>query len=155
MKLNWGTGIVVAFASFIAFILYFVIVASTSQRANHDLVTDNYYEAELDYQNDIDAMGNARAEAVHVAISENAAGVAIRFPESWDNTLEGTAQFYRPSNKKLDFELPIALVDSEMLVPARRLPEGRWNVALRWNYKGKTYLVKESFTYTRRAPKKD
>ena len=47
MKINWGTGIVLAFIGFIGFILYFVIRMSTDDSANHDLVTEEYYKKEL------------------------------------------------------------------------------------------------------------
>lgn len=44
MKINWGTGIVLAFIGFITFILYFVFRMSTDDSANHDLVTEEYYK---------------------------------------------------------------------------------------------------------------
>ena len=53
MKINWGTGIVLAIIAFIGFILFFVIKMSTDDRANHDLVTEEYYKAELGYQKEI------------------------------------------------------------------------------------------------------
>ena len=48
MKLNWGTGIVLAFIGFIAFILYFVINVITNDKYNHDLVIEDYYKAEIE-----------------------------------------------------------------------------------------------------------
>ena len=39
MKLNWGTGIVLAIVAFIGFIMYFVITMSTDTAYSHDLVT--------------------------------------------------------------------------------------------------------------------
>ena len=44
MKINWGTGIVIAFIGFIAFIMYFVINMNVNDKYNHDLVTEDYYE---------------------------------------------------------------------------------------------------------------
>lgn len=149
MKLHWGTGILIAFASFIAFILYFVIEASTDEKANHDLVTENYYEEELGYQNDIDAAANARAMTSKVQVFTNTEGVRIQFPEAWvQNAVQGTVSFYRPSNKNLDFEIPLPTATREMMIPAQRLPEGRWNLTIRWKYQGKAFLVKESIMYT-------
>ena len=55
MKINWGTAIIISFIAFICFILFFVIRMSTDNRANHDLVTEEYYKAELAYQKEIDA----------------------------------------------------------------------------------------------------
>ncbi len=47
MKINWGTGIVIAFVAFIAFIMYFVINMITNKKYDHDLVTEDYYKEEL------------------------------------------------------------------------------------------------------------
>ena len=60
MKFNWGTGIVLAFIGFISFILYFVITMSTNKKYDHDLVTDDYYKQELEYQSDINKEKNAK-----------------------------------------------------------------------------------------------
>jgi hypothetical protein len=53
MKFNWGTGIVLAFIGFISFIMYFIIIMMTDNTYDHDLVTENYYKQELEFQNDI------------------------------------------------------------------------------------------------------
>lgn len=150
MKLSWGTGIVVAFIAFICFILYFVVIASTDERANHDLVTEQYYEQELDFQKEIDAERNASELSGKIIVTNVAGGLWLQFPASWGNTnLKGKVSLYRPSNRALDFELPIALLESGMLVPEARLPEGRWNLSIRWELNGEQYLQKESVTYIR------
>ena len=59
MKFNWGTGIVLAFVAFITFILYFVVLSFRDPASNHDLVTDDYYQKELKYQDDLDAAKRA------------------------------------------------------------------------------------------------
>ena len=50
MKWNWGTGLVVAMALFIGFILYMVITMSTDKKFSFDLVTEEYYAKEMVYQ---------------------------------------------------------------------------------------------------------
>ncbi len=148
MKISWGTGIVIAFVAFIGFILYFVVIASTDERANHDLVTDYYYERELGYQDEIDAERNASLLKDKVRVKPTEAGLSLEFPERWDlASLQGNVSLYRPSNKKLDFELPIALEGGEMRIPARRLPEGRWDITIRWVAGGKAYLQKERISF--------
>ena len=66
MKFNWGTGIVLSFVAFIIFILYFVYLASTDNKADHDLVTKEYYKEELNYQKEIDAGNNAQPYAASI-----------------------------------------------------------------------------------------
>jgi nitrogen fixation protein FixH len=148
MKFNWGTGIVAAFAAFIAFILYFVVLASTDNRANHDLVTEEYYKEELAYQNEIDALTNAREYAPQFTFVKHENGLAITFPPNMNyKDIEGKVSLYRPSNKHLDFDFPISLSNKHLLIPDKRLLDGRWDIKIYWNYQGKEHLIKKSITY--------
>ena len=148
MKLNWGFGIVLAFIGFIGFILYFVIIASTDQRADHNLVTDEYYQEELKYQEEINALENAKNLNVQFNFVQTTEGLQIVIPETVrQQKAEGTVSLYRPSNKHLDFDLAISLSNSHLLIPDNRLLGGRWDIKIRWKHLEKDYLVKESITY--------
>ena len=85
MKINWGTGIVLAFVAFISFILYFVIRMNTEVKAEHDLVTEDYYKDELGYQKDIDAEQNAKDLSSELKINISDSGLNIDFPKSQKN----------------------------------------------------------------------
>ncbi len=148
MKINWGTGIVLAFIGFIGFILFFVIRMNMDDRANHDLVTEEYYKKELAFQKEIDAEKEANALPYQLQIEKAEEGLMILFPEDMDPTkISGTVSLYRPSNKHLDFDLPISLSNAHLLIPDKRLLDGRWDINISWTYKGKEYLVKRSMTY--------
>ncbi len=148
MKINWGTGIVLAFIAFIAFILYFVVRMSLDDRANHDLVSDAYYHKELAYQSEIDAERTAMEDKVQLNISTSLHGVRVEFPEGLhQKEITGTVSLYRPSNKHLDFDFPISLSNTHLLIPDNRLLGGRWDITVKWNYKGKTFLHKQKINY--------
>ena len=148
MKINWGWGIVIAFAAFISFILYFVILASTDKRANHHLVTDEYYQEELVYQNEINATKNAVEYARDFQIKKTDEGLLISIPDAVKElNVNGTVSLYRPSNEHLDFNLAISLSKPHLLIPDNRLLDGRWDIRIRWEYQGEDYLVKKSITY--------
>ena len=148
MKINWGTGIIIAFVAFISFILFFVIRMTTSHNANHDLVTEGYYKAELGFQKEIDAEQNAINAFEQIQIKKEPNGLMVIFPESYDNTeVSGIVSLYRPSNKRLDFNLPINLSESHLLIPNDKLLEGRWDIKVTWNHLGKEFLHKESITF--------
>ena len=148
MKINWGTGIVLAFISFIAFIMYFVIQMNADARADHELVTKDYYKKELAYQNEIDSQKSAYDSGAVLTTKKVKGGLEIIFPKNYDyNQITGNVSLYRPSNKQLDFDLPISLSNTHLLVPDNRLLDGRWDITINWNYKGKTYLHKEKLVY--------
>jgi len=147
-KINWGTGIVIAFICFIAFILYFVIAMNTNKKYDHDLVTEDYYKEELEYQNDIDKQNNAKALSENISYSKTAEGIVIQFPKDIDTKkITGNVFLYRPSNKQLDFETSISLSNSYLLIPDNSLVDGRWNIKIDWQYNGKSYLFKETLIY--------
>ncbi|WP_109299410.1 FixH family protein [Aquimarina sp. AU474] len=148
MKINWGTAIVFVFIGFISFILFFVVKMNTNKKYEHDLVTEDYYKKELAFQEEINAEKNANALKNNVSIKKTTNGIVVIFPVDQNyTTVSGTISLYRPSNKNLDFEIPIVLSNSEILIPKDRLIEGRWAITVRWNFKNTTYLFKESITY--------
>ena len=148
MKINWGTGIVIAFVVFIAFILYFVVLMTTHDRTQHTLVTEDYYKAELGYQNEIDAEKNAKGLEQRLQVEKTTKGLKIAFPKNQNiNGIAGKVFLYRPSDKQLDFDLPISLSDAHLLIPDERLLGGRWNIKVFWEYDGTPYLHKENITY--------
>lgn len=148
MKINWGTGIVISFAAFIGFILFFVIRMSMDHHANHDLVTEEYYRAELGYQKEIDAENNTNKNAVKLELIQTAEGLLLQFPKRLDfNKIKGNIFLYRPSNKQLDFDLDLNLSNTHLLIPDKRLLDGRWDIKVLWEYEGEAYLHKERLTY--------
>lgn len=147
-KFNWGTGIVIAFIAFIGFILYFVITLSVNKKFNHDLVTEGYYQKELNYQEQIDATKNSQQLINKLEIFKNKEGLNIVFPEDFDSKkITGKVSLYRPSNKQLDFEMPISISEKSLLVPENRLVDGRWDITVEWNYENKKYFHKEALDY--------
>ena len=148
MKINWGTGIVLAFIGFISFILYFVIVATTDERASHDLVTDDYYEQELAFQDEIDAEKNARKFSGEFSFKKVESGLQVNWPAALrEKNIQAQVSLYRPSNKHLDFDLSVNLSNSHLLIPDNRLLDGRWDIKFRWTEAGEDYLIKKSLTY--------
>ncbi|SFD21345.1 FixH family protein [Algibacter pectinivorans] len=148
MKINWGTGIVIAIVAFISFIMYFVITMSVNSKYDHDLVSEDYYAEELQYQNDINKLESASELHQNVTYKKTNQGLVIQFPDSLNyKNITGKLFLYRPSNKQLDFEAAISLSNSNLLIPDNRLVDGRWNIKIDWQYNGKSYLFKESINY--------
>ena len=144
MKINWGTGIVIVIAAFISFIMYFVITMSTNNKYSYDLVTDNYYQQELQYQKQIEAEKNAKNLIENVKLKHSEFGLTVNFPKDLDyKMINGKVFLYRPSNKQLDFEIPISISKPYLLVPEKRLLDGRWNIIVSWTYEKKDYFFKK------------
>ncbi|RMA58725.1 FixH family protein [Ulvibacter antarcticus] len=148
MKINWGTGIVIAIVLFMSFILFMVIKMTTQDEFSHDLVVEEYYQKELAYQTEIDAEENLSDFTRKIYGKKTEAGWLLTFPDELRNsTIDGTVFLYRPSNKQLDFQFPMKLSDVNLLIPNERLLDGRWNITVEWKLNEKNYMYKESILY--------
>lgn len=149
MKINWGTGMVLVLVAFISFIMYFVVTMLTSKDYDQDLVVEDYYKAELHYQEEIDAEENALALKENISVlNENGTWVVI-LPKTIDLTeIEGAIHLYRPSNKMLDFEVPLTgLATNKIAIPNEKMINGRWNIMVNWTYKNEEYLFKKEINH--------
>ena len=148
MKISWGTGIVLALAAFISFILFLVISMTTNKELDHDLVVEEYYKKELEFQEQLDNERNAQQLMEDLSVEKTEAGFLVRFPEDFDiEKIKGKMFLYRPSNKQLDFEIPVSLSTHTLLVPDKRLVGGRWNIEINWEYGQESYFFQKELTY--------
>lgn len=143
-KINWGTGIIIAFALFMSFILYYVFKVQTDHKYDNELVTEDYYKKEANVQKNIESTENASNLKEKINISTTTEGIVVTFPSDMDYTkIQGKISLYRPSNQKLDNAFPIALSSSNLLIPKNNLVGGLWDISVEWTYDGKSYLKKE------------
>ena len=148
MKFNWGTGIVIAFALFMTFILSYVFKVQSNDKYDHELVVKDYYKKEATVQADIEKKQNANALKNLVIIHKNEKGIEIQFPSDFDySKIQGTVSLYRPSSKKLDFETKISLSSPNLLIPKSNLTGGLWDISVDWNYDGVEYLNTETIHF--------
>ena len=148
MKINWGTGIVIAMIAFMSFILFFVVKMFTDDQYQYDLVVEEYYKQEIGFQDELDAEKNAIELAENVVIEQTETGVMIDFPKNEATSIiDGVVTFYRPSNKNLDFTKPVILEDQKMFIPKNEIAAGRWNISVRWDQNGKTYLTRKNINF--------
>jgi len=145
MKINWGTGIVIAFGLFMTFILYFVFEVQSNSKYDNDLVVEEYYKHDTHFQEEMARIQNAHdlQHKPSIKYTENN-GVYVTFPAGFESEkVKGNILLYRPSNKKFDFNTQITLTNSSIVIPQKKLIKGRWDVNMEWQYEGKKYLTKE------------
>ena len=144
MKINWGTGIVIAFALFMSFILYFVFEVQSNSKYDNDLVVEEYYKHDSHFQEEMARIQNAHDLQQKPSIVYSEEGVKVAFPANFESDkIKGNVLLYRPSNKKFDFNTQIVLSNSALLIPKDKLVKGRWDVNMEWQYNGTKYLTKE------------
>ncbi|MGV8914228.1 MAG: FixH family protein [Kaistella sp.] len=137
-KFDWGHGIVLALGSFIAFILFMILIFPEGQQ-NADLVTDDYYTEELHYQQVIDAKNNADQLSEKPVYSQSSAGIQLTFPESIKpENSKVNFELFRTNNSNLDVKKELTL-DSKnsILIPSKVLAPGSYTLKIKWQFKNK------------------
>lgn len=135
--MNWGKGLALALASFAALMAWFIVKASQSPEP---LVTENYYEQELQYQGRIDETTRAN-ELGAVIFTPNAQGIGIRFPDAVKGkTVTGTLLLQRPNDPKADRTMPVSMLADGSATITADLLQGLYHAQLTWQANGITYF---------------
>lgn len=141
-KFTWGHGIVAALLAFIIFILSLIFFFTRSWQ-NAELVSDNYYEEELMYQDVIDAKNNADALTAKPAFNLTPEGIQLVFPAD-ANPENGKVNFhlFRTDDAKLDVDKDLVLgANKTLLIPKQVLLAGSYTLKVRWEQDKKPYQV--------------
>lgn len=146
MKFNWGTGIAIFYTLFVL-ALVFAVVKSTT--VDHSLVTEDYYQKDLDYQSQIDKEVNAQGLETDLLIRYSDPERIIRFQFPTDlGPASGSILFFRPSDKALDFEWPIQPDEAgEQVIPTNNMLPGLWKVKVDWRAGEKVYYKEDTIIF--------
>ena len=145
MKISWGTGIVIGIVVFVVISITMTIIFMTQDVS---LVSDNYYEKSLVYQDEIDNQNRTKSLDEQVKINFNGEVINILFPSTYlDKNISGEIYFYRPSNSKLDFKLPLELIEEgNQLILVKNFEKGFWRMKLNWTMDGNGYYNERAIT---------
>jgi len=141
MKLSWGHKIAGTYLVFVAGMVFLVFKANSEK---FDLVTKDYYGAELKYQEVIDQATNATALSAPVIVEKNGNELTIRFPSEM-NAKKKEIDFYLycPADEKRDFRKSLFVNEGEFkqVLPAGF--SGLYELKLTWITEGKKYYREE------------
>jgi hypothetical protein len=138
-KWNWGTGIIFVYTGFVVFMLGMVYLCT---RQHFDLVTPDYYEEELKYQQVIDGINNEKVLGKSTTIAVGTNEVTVTLPMTSING-SGTVVFYKPDNAKFDKKYPLD-GKTEVTVPLKDLAKGVYKVKASWQHMGKPYYNEQT-----------
>lgn len=138
-KISWGTGISIVIILFLIFTIGQAIAIHTF--IDYDLVEEEYYEAEIKYQTQIEKMErtNALPEALEIKLTNQF--VEFDFPSIFeDKIISGFINFYKPSDDLLDKTQAVKLDDeNKMYFSTNELTTGLWKAKVNWKVDGIEY----------------
>lgn len=145
MKFNWGTGIVIGMAAFMIFILQYVIRVQLDEKYDNELVTDQYYQKEVEINANRVKQENAVKLHNRLRVETSAEGIMVYFPDEFKpNEIKGTISLYRPSNQSFDQTIPLELSSNHLLIPTSKLVGGRWDISIDFTYQNNGYLKQQT-----------
>jgi len=141
MKLNWGTGIAIFYGAFMVIMITFVVL---SRNVDHSLVMENYYEADINYQEHKDKVANSKALKIDLEILKiSGKEVQMQFPKL-PGQISGEVWFYKPDNKVLDFKVQVETDASGLfIVNTANLVSGLWRLKIEWKAGDKQFYKEE------------
>lgn len=145
--MSWGWKIVVLYSAFVIMTLS-MVVYFMGQKV--DLVADDYYKQEIEYQNQIDKISNARSLKEPIGYEYNIKNRTIKlsFPQAHVNQeLKGKIELYRPANADEDRAFDIQLgASGEQIISVSALNKGLWKIKIYWSTGGKEFFDEKIVT---------
>lgn len=140
-NLNWGHGLMIALGCFILFILFLIFIFPMGKQ-NAEMISNNYYEEELKYQDVIDAKNNAAKLEKTPIYKISSEGLLVTFPKTIK--VDGnTVNFvlFRTEDSNLDVKKEVTLQHNLFLIPAKVISKGSYTLKLKWTENKKPYQV--------------
>lgn len=140
----WPYSIVLVFILFGTFIISFVV---RSMKTEVQLVRPDYYDHEINYQNQITNEVNSLklSSGFNIKFDSLKLILNISIPDSI-NITNGAVHFYRPSDKKLDFEQELKNYP-EQIINLNSIRKGLWEVQIFFESTGGRKYYKEQQIY--------
>ncbi len=137
--MNWGKGLTIVIIAFMSFILYMVITLMT--KGNADLVSEDYYKKEIEYEKEISALKNTEASKEKVVVMDKGDFIIFQFPTT-KNIENIEIQLLRPNNDKKDVTVTEKNTKNVM-VEKKKLEKGIYKASIHYTSQGQRFLQKE------------
>lgn len=141
----WPYGVIAFFVLLFCGMAAVVVIAATHQDS---MVSENYYEQELKFQNQIDSSARATKCGARIDVDTVAMKLLVTVPaDQWEENFSGAIDLYRPSSPALDrsfgFQPGRGGVQA---INISNLVTGLWLVRAAWTAHGTNYFLEQKFT---------
>jgi hypothetical protein len=141
--MSWGKKIAILYIGFVVMILFLVIKTLNEKT---DLVTEDYYKDELNYQEKINREQAAVTASFQPEINSSPGNVEIVLPDSLIiKKATGSITFYRPSDSSGDFTVALQPdANGRQQIKSDKLQKGIYTIEINMSCEGKNYYFENS-----------
>ncbi|HLV42409.1 MAG TPA: FixH family protein [Brumimicrobium sp.] len=136
--MNWGKGITIALATFMAYIIYMAYVLISQST---DLVSPDYYKDEVLYEREINAQQNALNNKSHLGFDISTEGLLIQL-ETPDEVDVLDITLYR-SNAKED-DISFETRGKSAFIESSKLKKGRYLLTAEWKAQNRSFQMRDT-----------
>lgn len=129
----------ILFVAFISNLVY------KSSQVNIELVSENYYEKEIKYQEQIEREKNSLGLEKDIHFIVNRSFLEIVLPENFaPEGISGNIQLFKPDDANLDLSLELRTDPSgRQIINTQALKRGWWEIKINWSYRNTDYYKSE------------
>jgi hypothetical protein len=142
MKISWGIKVILIFIVFFLIVLTMVFISFSKKT---DLVSNDYYSREIDYQNQINRINRTKQLSEQLDIKNTGENIIISFPLSFNlKEISGDIQLYNPADASKDIKIKLNPDDSgRQFIPLSKLPRGQWKIIINWKQNSTEYYTEQ------------
>jgi nitrogen fixation protein FixH len=126
------TGLIISIILFLVAIITLVIFTMT---IDENLVVEDYYSQDLIYQQQLDKANRTAAMGETLTINYvRGRGVIVKINDKFiNNIIVGNIVFYRPSDKNLDRQTNLELINGDQSIDTKTFEKGLWEIQISWS----------------------
>lgn len=140
-KINWGHKIIFIYSTFVVGILFMVYQSS---KQKFDLVENDYYTAELKYQDVIDASARAKALGGELIVKYEMDTIQLNLPAVFNGVnVKGKAHLYYAADKQQDLSFDFETLNAFATFKAGQKMKGNYTIKLDLVKSGVAYYYEQ------------
>jgi len=141
MRINWGAKIAIFYLSFVAGMMYLVV---RSSQQSVDLVSEDYYAQELQYQQRIDQTNRAAALSAPPEILYAQDVITVTLPDEFrGKVVKGEIFLYCPANAADDQRISFQTNEGTARLSVPEKNSGQHDVQVSWEAGGERYFTEK------------
>lgn len=139
--MNWGNKLILVFIGFAGLMTTLVYKAVNTR---FELVSKEYYQDELRYQDKIDGRVNVAAISA-IVVTRTKENLILQLPKEMEGlSVKGEAWFYCKTDATKDLRLPLAVdADGRQIIAREKLRADKYLLKLSWEAADKKYYLEK------------
>jgi len=140
--MNWGWKLAIGSALFMGMIIYFVV--QSFQNETH-LVSKDYYEQELNFQDKLNATQNAKNLEEDIVVTQDNAQIVVSYPSAIELAANatGSLHFYNVANGHADKKIACDFTEQYQYINTKNLDPGRYLIKVDITANGKNFYFEK------------